>query len=240
MFDKVNLEEELKALRNREKLQGEATLSAFRELFQADWEREKAILNSLKRGAESSKLLQPVNLDEERIFSLSEIKKLCLKYRLRFLSTKYFKKDYPQDALAKIKETEAVTGQKIDAFAILAPASMFKLEDANKDPLLFAPLSDGRFYLIHKWGGDLNGWRRILAWPAKTLANLLITLTVLSITLAAIIPTDWLLTSGNYFNFYRFGFVGFNLIFLTGIVSYFWLALNQKFSVEAWNSSTFN
>lgn len=240
MFDKVNLEDELKALRKREKAQGEDTLNAFKELFQADWEREKAILNSLNKGAKSSELLIPKNLEEDRIFSLGEIKKLCLKYRLRFLSTKYFKKDYPQEALAKIKETEALTGQRIEAFAILAPASMFKLEDANKDPLLFAPLSDGRFYLIHKWGGDLNGWRKTLAWPAKTLLNLLITITVLSVFFAAIIPTEWILSGGSYFNFYRFGFVGFNMIFLTGIVSYFWLALNQKFSVEAWNSNTFN
>jgi len=240
MFDKVNLEEELKSLRNKEKKEGDATLLAFKELFQADWEREKEILSSLKEGASSSNLLSPEGLDENRIFSLSEIKKLCLKYRLRFLSTKYFNKKYPQEAIQKIKDTEMVTGEKINSFAILAPSSMFKLEDANKDPLLFAPLKDGRFYLIHKWGGDLSGWRKYIAWPSKTLVNLLISLTILSTLLAAIIPTDWLLTDGNYLNFYRIGFVAFNMVFLTGIVSYFWLAMNQKFSVEAWNSSTFN
>ena len=236
----MNLEEELKSLRKREKAQGEATLNSFKELFQADWEKDKAILERLRKGAETADLLSPDSLEEDRIFSLPEIKKICLKYRLRFLSTKYFKKEYPQDAVAEIKKTEDLTGEKIDAFAILAPASMFKLEDANKDPLLFAPLSDGRFYLIHKWGNDLSSSRRLLAWPTKTLANLLLTLTVLSVVLAAIIPSDWLIPSGEYFNFYRFGFVAFNMIFFTGIVSYFWLALNQKFSVEAWNSSTFN
>ncbi len=240
MFDKVNLEEELKSLRNREKARGEATLNSFKELFQADWEKDAAIVERLRKGAESANLLSPNLLDEERIFSLAEIKKLCLKYRLRFLSTKYFKKPYPQEALAEIKRTESVSGEKIDAFAILAPATMFKLEDANKDPLLFAPLSDGRFYLIHKWGNDLSPVRKLLAWPTKTLFNLLFSLSVLSIILAAVIPNHWLIQSGDYFNFYRFGFVAFNMVFLTGIVSYFWLALNQKFSVEAWNSSTFN
>jgi len=240
MFDKVNLEEELKFLRNKRKKEGDVVLRSFKELFQADWERENEILFRLKEGARNSHLLAPDNLNEDRIFNLAEIKKLCLQYKLRFLSTKYFNKRYPQEAIQKIKETESLSGEKIDAFAILAPASMFKLEDANKDPLLFAPLSDGRFYLIHKWGGDLSGWRKLLSWPSKTIVNLLITLTALSILLAAIIPTSWLLTNGEYLNFYRFGFVVFNMVFLTGIVSYFWLAMNQKFSVEAWNSSTFN
>jgi len=236
----VNLEEELKSLRNKEIRKSEATLEAFKNLFQANWERESEILRNLQKGAKSSDLLPSKNLDEDKIFSLEEIKELCLKYRLRFLSTKYFKKEYPQEAIQKIKETEALSGKKIDAFAILAPAKMFNLEDANKDPLLFAPLSDGRFYLIHKWGTDLSSWRKYTAWPSKTLTNLLITLVTLSVLLAAIIPTDWILEGGAYLNFYRFGFIAFNMIFLTGIVSYFWLAMNQKFSVEAWNSSTFN
>jgi len=236
----VNLEEELKSLRSKERSQQESTLTSFKELFQADWEREQAILSKLQQGAQSAELLSPANLPSDRIFNLAEIKKLCVQYRLRFLSTKYFNKDYPQEALTKIKETETLAGQKIEAFAILAPSSMFKLEDANKDPLLFAPLNDGRFYLIHQWGGELNRARKIMSWPTKTLANLLITLTTLSVILAGIIPTNWLLPAGDYFNFYRFGFVAFNMIFLTAIVSYFWLALNQKFSVEAWNSSTFN
>jgi len=236
----VNLEEELKSLRNKEVKKSEVTLKAFKDLFQANWERENDILQNLQKGAKSSQLLVTENLEEDKIFSLDEIKALCLKYRLRFLSTKYFNKEYPQEAIRKIKETEALSGQQIDAFAILAPAQMFNLEDANKDPLLFAPLDDGRFYLIHKWGTDLSSWRKYMAWPTKTLANLLITLVALSILVAAIIPTDWILAGGSYFNFYRFGFIAFNMIFLTGIVSYFWLAMNQKFSVEAWNSSNFN
>lgn len=240
MFDKVNLEKELKTLKIKEQKESEDTLDAFKQLFKADWEKDENILKNLKKGASSSTLLSPDKLDEEKIYSLSEIKRLCLDYRLRFLSTKYFKKQFPLDAIKQISETEKLAGEQIKSFAMIAPAQMFNLEDANKDPLLFAPLSDGRFYLIHKWGNDLSPWRKIIAWPAKSLLNLLMTIVVVSLITSAIIPTEWLMKNGNYFNFYRIAFVGFNLIFLTGITSYFWLSLNQKFSVEAWNSSTFN
>ena len=242
MFDKVNLEEELKTLRKKEIQKSEAVLASFKNLFKADWEYDQEIKNRLQKGAESSRLLNADNLVESKIYTLAEIKNLCLKFRLRFLSTKYFKKDFPVDAISEIKKTEQIAGQRIESFAIVAPSKMFHLEDANKDPLLFAPLSDGRFYLIHKWGDDLSPVRRFTAWPAKTLVNLLVTIAVLSVGLAALIPNTWLLSAegANYFNFYRIAFVGFNLIFFSGVVSYFWLALNQKFSVEAWNSSTFN
>ena len=242
MFDKVNLEEELKTLRKRENAKSEAVLASFKHLFKAEWEYDQEILSRLNQGALNSNLIEPRKLDQSRIYSLKEIKRLCIEYRLRFLSTKYFKKNFPADALAEIKKTEEIAGDKIEAFAMIAPSAMFKLEDSNKDPLLFAPLSDGRFYLIHKWGSDLSSSRKILAWPSKTLVNLLISISVLSLFLAAIIPNEWLVNTENasYFNFYRIAFVGFNAIFFSGVISYFWLVLNQKFSVEAWNSSTFN
>ena len=37
----------------------------------------------------------------------------------------------------------------------MAPSKLFELENYD-DPLLFASLGDGYYYLIHKWGNDLS------------------------------------------------------------------------------------
>ena len=41
--------------------------------------------------------------EEEKIYTLEQIKKLCIKYRLRFLDSKVFKGDFPHEAILKIK-----------------------------------------------------------------------------------------------------------------------------------------
>lgn len=243
MFENVNLKKVLEKERSvqREERQN-ATLTEFKRLFEADWENEKRRLNTIQQGSISSDLPSSENLPEERIFDHLSIKKLCVDYRLRFLSTKQFKGEIPRHALNEIKETEKRLGRNIDSFMIIAPSKMFRLEDANKDPLLFAPLSDGRFYLIDKWGNDLAWYRKWIALPVKTPANLLTTIVILSAVLAAFIPSSLLSTNGtgSYFSFMRLIAFGWNVIFILGISSYFWFASHAKFSVQAWNSKNFN
>lgn len=243
MFDKVNLEEALKNMRSEreQKVESEVVLSEFKSLFEADWEREQRINGTVTAGAVSSDLLPPDRLDKERIFELSEIKNLCKTYRLRFLSTRYFKNEIPREGIRKIKATEELAGMEIKSFMIAAPASLFKLQDVNKDPLLFAPLSDGRFYLIHQWGRDVSPLRKVLCSPLKTPAHLLASVLILSVLLSAVVPTTVLAgADAAYFNFYRFAFLAWNVVFLSGMVSYFWFASNMKFSAHAWNDKHFN
>jgi hypothetical protein len=239
MIGKVNLESELNKFRDEQE-EGDLVLQNFKNLFKADWEQDQRIMSTLASGGNPSVELSPDGLDESRIYGLKEIKKLCITYRLRFLPTKLFKNEVPLEAVNNVKAIERAKGEEIKSFMILAPSKMFKLEDVNKDPLLFAPLSDGRFYLIHQWGGDLSGMRKILAWPFKTLTNLLISIAVISLIAAALLPTTILSSNPNYFNFYRLAFFGWNLVFISSLVSYFWFALHQKFSVNAWNDRHFN
>lgn len=243
VFDKVNLEKALRGMREerKAKIESEVVLSEFKSLFEADWEREQRIARSINAGALSGELLPAQNLPEERIYELKDIKKLCLTYRLRFLSTRHFKNEIPREALAEAKKTEEAAGAEIKAFMIAAPASAFKLEDSNKDPLLFAPLDDGRFFLIHQWGGDISAFRKFVFKPLEKPLNLLITILAVSLVLSAILPTAAFSSAElGYLNFYRIGFFAWNVAFLSGMVSYFWFATNQKFSVNAWNDKHFN
>jgi len=243
MFGKVNLKEALERQREvqRESKQND-TLKEFKRLFEAEWENEKRRWDTLKKGAVSAELPSAAPLSEERIFDYNTIKRLCIDYRLRFLSTKQFKGEIPRHALDAIRETEQLVGQNLDSFMIMAPSSMFKLEDANKDPLLFTPLADGRFYLIDKWGNDLAWYRKWSTSPIKNPMNLLFTVVILSAVLAAFIPTSLLSggSEGSYFSFMRLIAFGWNVIFFLGITSYFWFASHAKFSVQSWNSKHFN
>jgi hypothetical protein len=242
MFNKVNLEDALyRAREERRNAESEVVLEQFRDLFLADWEKERRIKNVIEKGCTSDELIDPYGLTEDRIFQLEHIKELAIKYRLRFLSTKHFKKDFPQEAISKIKEIENTAGQEVSALMILAPASMYKLQDANTDPLLFAPLADGRFYLIHQWGGDLSWYRAVLAWPLAKLPNLIATIAAISMLIALAMPVSIMSAeSDRYFNFYRIAFFAWNILFISGFASYFWFATHQKFSVNAWNSKHFN
>jgi hypothetical protein len=241
MFEKVNLERALEKERNVQKeISENQILSQFKSLFEAEWEKDQRVLRTFNKGATSSILPSADNLSEERIFDIDSIKNLCIKYRLRFLSTKQFKGDIPSMAISSIKETEMKVGHNIDAFMIAAPSKLFKLEDSNKDPLLFAPLEDGRFYLIDKWGDDMAWYRKIVNWPLTSPMTLLVTLLGLSGLLAAVIPSSLLSASGEFLSFMRLVAFGWNVIFLLGITSYLWFASHAKFSIHAWNSKSFN
>jgi len=241
MFEKVNLK---RALFNERKVQREDSenqvLSQIKGLFKAEWENDQRLLKTIEEGAISSRLPSAENLDDSRIFNLESISQLCIKYRLRFLSTKQFKGQIPLSALTSVKKAEKRVGHSIDAFMIAAPAKLFELEDANKDPLLFAPLEDGRYYLIDKWGDDMAWYRKFVNWPLKSPVTLLVTLLVVAGLLAALIPTEFLSGSGEFFNFMRFIAFAWNVIFLLGMTSYLWFASHAKFSIHAWNSKTFN
>lgn len=118
-------------------------------------------------------------METDRVFHLSQIKKICIDYRLRFLDTKFFKGDYPYEVMSKINKLESEHNIKLEGFKIVAPSKLFVLKKAD-DPLLFVPISNGYYYLIHKWGRDLYPLRKHLMWPFKNISNLAITIVAFS------------------------------------------------------------
>ena len=241
MFENINLQTELSKIReNRTKREIDDTLEAFKDLFRADWERDNIIRQNLNSTYTLSYFPRNAELDTDKIFDLTAIKGLCTKYRLRFLPTKFFKADFPPEAIRAIKTLEKNHNTEIKSFMIIAPSGLFKLEDANKDPLLFVPLENNKFYLIHQWGNDLGWHRRIKAWPFKTFGRLVSSIILLSIIITAFMPGFLISSSVNYFSLGRFVFGVWMMLFMAAIVSFLWFTLNQKFSTDAWNSHTFN
>lgn len=241
MFENVNLEAELHKLRSDSNISHvERTLEKFKNLFQAEWEYDKRIKYDLDTEVDHTFLTTQKTLLPERIFDLSAIEKLCVQYRLRFLPTRYFKPNFPIEAIRAIKNLEIKLETEIKSFYIIAPGSLFKLEDANKDPLLFCPLPDGQFYLIYKWGKDLVWYRKLLAWPFQNFSNLCLSILAFSLLLTALAPTELVSVTPNYLSLGRFLFMVLSVLGSSAIISYFWFTTHQQFSSDSWRAKTFN
>ncbi len=176
-------------------------------------------------------------LESSRIYHLNDIRKICIDYRLRFLNLKYFKPELPEEATAAMAGLEAEHDTTLDGLKIVAPSRLFKLEDKD-DPLLFAPLGNGYYYLIHRWGKDLHPLRKALVWPFRNIVNL--TLVVLAFSLLATfgVPEGLFSKKGGSAEFWIIFFFIFKS--LAAVVIFYGFALGKNFNPAIWNSKYFN
>ena len=160
-------------------------------------------------------------LETQRIFHLNQIRKVCIDYRLRFLDLKYFKGNIPKEGIDKITQLEKEHQTSLEGFKIMAPSVLFRLKKTD-DPLLFVPLGNNYFYLVHKWGNDLSYFRKAWAWPFKNIWNLLIA--VLFVSFFATTPsTFWML----YFFIFKA---------IASIVLFYGFAMGKNFNPAIWNN----
>ena len=176
-------------------------------------------------------------LESENIFHIDQIKQICIDYRLRFLSSSYFKGEIPQEAIQKIKHLEKIHEIEIQGFKIMAPSKLFKLEDRD-DPLLFAPIDNDYFYLIHKWGHDLHPLRKMLVWPFKNIVNLTMLVVAISYLVTLMVPNGLFSKNNTTAEFWIIFFFMFKCI--ASVVIYYGFALGKNFNPAIWNSKYFN
>lgn len=200
MFGKINLEEELKALRDNESEAMQKTImDSVHQLLERDDKLDDVVREMLCcRKNQEPDIVDESLLNEEQIFTLSQIRKICVDYRLRFLDSKYFRDELPYEAISKIKQLHKDTGVLPTKFKIVAPATLFELIDRDKDPLLFWDLGNNKYYLIHKWGRDISAFRKILVYPFRNFKNITITIFAVNFLIAMAIPTD-VIDSGSTF-----------------------------------------
>lgn len=176
-------------------------------------------------------------LDPQRIFHLSDLKKLCIDYRLRFVDAHYFKVGFPEDAITAIRKLEKEHGIRLQNFKLIAPAKRLKLENAD-DPLLLAPMGNDYFYLVHQWGNDLHPLRKWLVWPIKTLENLVLTIFLFSVLLTAIIPLELIVDEPGV----REKIILFMFLFnwTGGMIILLGIGKGKNVNEEIWNSKYYN
>lgn len=128
-------------------------------------------------------------VETENIFHINQIQKIAIDFRLRFLDSNLFANEIPEEAISKISKLEKLHNTKLEGFKIMAPSKTFKLDNYD-DPLLFAPIGNNYYYLIHQWGKDLVWYRKLLVLPFRTMFNFVIFCGIVSLLITSATPLD--------------------------------------------------
>lgn len=122
-------------------------------------------------------LKQAKKFNLDKVYHISQIEKVCKKYRLRFLPSAMFKGNIDPILVDKISTFEVTYGVQCKSVIadrwdlydkergnntfIAAPASSFALQEKPKDPLFFYKINEEYYYLIHKWGNNISLFRQL-------------------------------------------------------------------------------
>ena len=234
---RTDIEHQLLKVRNKSFTEDQI-LEEVASIFRDAEEKDKVVLQEIENGREVNRNdFNPHLLEPGKVFHLDQIHKICVDYRLRFLASKFFKGKIPYEALIKIKELEKKHQTGLKGFKIVAPSSLFKLENAD-DPLLFAPIGNDYYYLIHKWGNDLHPFRKLIMWPFKTLENFILLLLVTSFMTALLVPEGLFTQNQSTTEFLMVFFFIFK--WFAGLAIFYGFKMGKNFNTEIWNSKFYN
>ena len=240
-FPRTNVEIQLLKSRNKRKSE-HLFLKEINAIFKENEHRNQNIMQRLKNTADGENISNSFNfelLESNRIFHISDIQKICIDYRLRFLSSSYFKAEIPYEAVMAIRKLENNQNTKLSGFKIIAPARLFKLENAD-DPLLMAPMGNDYYYLVHKWENDLHPLRKLLMWPFKQLENFIFSMFLLSLAITYLIPQGMFAHGGQQTTTEFFMILFFVFKWIGGLAIFYGFKKGKNFSESIWNSKYYN
>lgn len=226
-----NLEKELQYERNKFTKQVDI-LSAVEQVLKENEGIRLEIKNNLKE--KSSTITNKFEfdlLDTDKIYHLQQIKSICVNNRLRFLNSSLFKSNIPEEAISKIHNLEKLHKTKLQGFKIVAPSKTFELKNYD-DPLLFAPMGNDYFYLIHQWGSDLKWYRKLMFLPIKNIISFIVSCLVASALFTIVLPVNNLSKSIPLAPVIVFLFM-FKSISCT--IGYYFFMMGKNFNSEIWN-----
>ncbi|MBK8497455.1 MAG: hypothetical protein IPL52_01235 [Flavobacteriales bacterium] len=220
---------------------GQSELMFQVHLWLAEEEKHDDLIRALVLSSRKRVPVKARGLDPQRIFDRETIRELCVKYRLRFLEGALYKGELPSQAVQAIRTLERSVHEPVVSYMVMAPAARFKLCDSEVDPLLFVPLDNDRYYLVHKWGNDLSRARALLYWPVRSVAHLAASVFLLALLFTCLIPGHWLAKGDDAFVFGQRSLLLFwSVMVFGGFTVFGWFAFFGQFSAQAWNSRYFN
>jgi hypothetical protein len=234
----LNLERALQREKRRaERKDPDQVLEAFIEMLRDDDQQDDLILQRIFGRNSGIDDLDAVRLDPERIYHIDHIKKLCTDYRLRFLDGEFFKGEIPYEAISRVKTLQRNQDKEIHNYKIMAPAPMFHLEEKDRDPLLFVPLSGTHYYLVHQWGKDLHPLRRMMVFPFRNFKSLLATVALFAFAVVMSVPSSVMMgpydtsSLGIRVIFFFYLFIAFS-----GLTTLYGFSRMKNFNANLWNS----
>lgn len=234
MFSPTDIEKELQALRQRVS-KDKGFVDALLNDITQDVKKEEKIKETLSQS--NGKITNNFDIDlleTNRVYHIDTIKSICIDFRLRFLDSKYFKNEFPEAAYTKIKNLEHDHNTKLDGFKVMAPSKLFRLENPD-DPLLFAPIGNGYYYLIHKWGNDLHPLRKWLVKPVKNLDNLMITALLVSFMISYVFNSFLTLKDDNFISNFFLIFL-FNFKCIIAVMMFYAIPRGKSVNDVIWDS----
>ncbi len=234
---KVDIEQELIRLRLTTHNKADDLVKEANLILASDLLTEKKILNNLKHYQNSFDLINEEEVNNDLIFTVSQIKNIALTYRLKFLDSQFYKREIPFEAVLKIKDIDIQQRKNIKGFKILAPIESFKIEKSIFCSILLAPTNLGNYYIIHKWGDPFKWHRKLFSWPLKNFDNLFISILVFTLMVTLSLPTPLITldTSATYWCGYRAAAFMHLLIFHCGVTAYVTFVLGKNLSSITWN-----
>ncbi len=234
--NKITLEQELLAERSKFKSETAILEEVLHILNENEAVREniKSALNE-KSSTEANDFNFDL-LETDKIFHLVQIRSVCVNYRLRFLDTVYFKDGIPEEAITKIHALEKSHGTTLGGFKIMAPSKAFQLLSYD-DPLLFAPIGNDYYYLVHQWGKDITPKRKWLVLPFKNLLNFMFFSVVVSLLITWLTPENNLSKAVPMANIIIFLFAFKSIV---AVFMYAFFMMGKNFNVAIWDRKYFN
>ncbi|KAB2813711.1 hypothetical protein [Phaeocystidibacter luteus] len=236
---RVNLPEALQRIRKKAvDYREDDVLAAFRSMLEEDSLMEINLENALQSPPnENHAKVDASQLDESRVFHLAHIKRLATAYRLRFLDAHLFKGEIPSEAISELKSIQRRQPEALNNFKIMAPASLFELSYQDKDPMLFMPLGNNLYYLVHQWGKDMNPLRKLIVYPFRNVGTLIKSMFVIAFLFQMAIPTNIMMDGLGDSEFaMRIWMTLHVFIALAGIVAMFGYPYVKNFNSVLWNS----
>lgn len=233
MKNRLDLEKKLKEVRNN-RISSQQLMLKIQAVLKSQLSAQKPKKDSFNVVSDSKQnnfILE--YLDADRIYSITDIEKVCTTYRLRFLNQIYFKADVPKEAVQQVKILEEQHTLKLEGLKIMAPAKLIRFK-SMEDSFLFAPIGNNYYYLIHNWGNELNRLRKWAMWPMKRIANLIGTIIILSLFVTFIMPVYLIfdgISAQDYFIFFLFNFKWIAILAL-----FYGIAFGKNFSINNWQT----
>ena len=113
MFSQSNIQHLLEQSKRLHRTQEEELLWQAKQILQDDLLSEAKVLSNLKYYHRSFEVMNESDCNSELVFSLEEIKKVAIAYRLCFVDSAELKIEVPYEAILMIKELNVKFAKEI-------------------------------------------------------------------------------------------------------------------------------
>jgi len=192
---KVSIEKELEKVSQGDKQKYNVDpINEVKLLLQGESSEDARILRGLSKNSQFNRIenlrgkqIELENFEKDydgKVYTIDQIKTLCIDYHLRFLQSRLYTGSYDVQVAAKIKEFAKTTLAPIDEhtlgrrYFVMAPQEMFSLTEEKyvskadlrrqADPAIFYQIDKDHYRLIHKWGQDFTIFRLIEGFRWKS------------------------------------------------------------------------